>query len=51
MDEVALYAVVEDLYALYDGGPSIQLAAESQRAAILAQGWQTRIAAYPCPVP
>ena len=43
MDETALNAIVEDLYALYDGSQSIEVAVESQRAAILAHGWYTRV--------
>lgn len=43
MDEAALNVIIEDLYALYDGNASIEVAAESQRAAILSHGWYMRV--------
>jgi hypothetical protein len=39
MDEAALEVVIEDLYALYDGSPSIEVAADFQRAAVFGHGW------------
>ncbi|HEY5182705.1 MAG TPA: hypothetical protein VIJ07_23540 [Dermatophilaceae bacterium] len=43
MDEAALEVVIEDLYALYDGSPSIEVAADFQRAAVFGHGWYTRV--------
>jgi len=43
MDDLALSAIIEDLYALYAGTEKIEVVAESQRAAVLAHGWYTRV--------
>jgi hypothetical protein len=43
MDESALNAIIENLYALYDGSESIEVAADSQRVAVLAHGWYTHV--------
>ena len=41
MDELALNAVIEDLYALYDGSQGIEVAVEAERAGPIAHGWYT----------
>ena len=43
MGEAALNEINKDLYALYDGSQSIEVAVEAERAAPIAHGWYTRV--------
>jgi hypothetical protein len=43
VDDIALNAIIDDLYALYDHSESMQVAVETERAAPIAHGWYTRV--------
>jgi hypothetical protein len=43
VDNIALNAIIEDLYALYDDGSSIQVVVEAEKVAPIAHGWYTRV--------
>ena len=43
MDDIALNAIIDDLYALYDRSENMHVAVEAEKAAPIAHGWYTRV--------